>query len=89
MRFDIDGGDAEPLKPFPPTMESDDKRKRYTIVYDGNWLPRYFRPGRWQKHLDKVIQELKEKSNKFLALDRTEVDDSALFPDIELARLCT
>ena len=82
MIFRFEDEAIEPLVPFPPAIETDDKRRRYTIVYDGGNFPHYFRPGRWQKHLQNVIKDLKEKSNKFLDLHNKAVDDSALFSDI-------
>lgn len=44
MTFKFEDEPLELLKPFPPSLEPEDKRSRYTIVYDGEKFPQYFRP---------------------------------------------
>ncbi len=50
------------------------------LVWKG--IPRYYRPGRWEKYLKQLLDDIRKEDTEVEALNGMPIDDSDLFPDI-------
>ncbi len=69
---------------FVPKSDEENLDGYETLVFHWNPAVQYFRTGRWENYLIKLVNDLKEKFKKVRELNGTPVDDVASFPDLDL-----
>ncbi|MEO8612442.1 MAG: hypothetical protein ABI690_31390 [Chloroflexota bacterium] len=65
--------------------------KNQTVVYSAYRLSeteyiaeQFMRPGRWEQYVEQLLAKAKEIDKKLAELNHTQINDSKLFPDLDL-----
>lgn len=52
----------------------------YVLIADDNMY--FLRPGRWEKYIDRIVNEHNRRANELMKLHNQPIEDEALFPEV-------